>query len=82
MFHQTFLIASCSWTVKNSLSSDKESSDINDIEKSSSILQNQNAAEYRHEPCNKTDDDLVNYLEYNLFNLTGYFVACMLNVAI
>ena len=60
---------SCSITVKDSiilLSSDNESSDINDIEKSSSILQNQNATECRHEPRNETDDDLVNYPEYNL----------------
>ena len=53
---------SCSRTVKDSiilLSSDNESSYINDIEKSSYILQNQNAAEYIHEPRNETDDDLV-----------------------
>ena len=38
------------------LSSDNESSDINDIEKLSSILLNQNAAESRHEPCDETDN--------------------------
>ena len=76
------LNVSCSVTVKDSiilLSSDNESSDINNIEKSSSILQNQNAAESRHEPRNETDDNLVNYPEYNS---CGYIVACMHNVAL
>ena len=40
---------------------------LNDIKKSSSILQNKNAAEFRHEPCDETND-LANHLEYNLFN--------------
>ena len=39
---------------------------LNDIKKSSSIWQNKNAAEFRHEPCNETGD-LANHLEYNLF---------------
>ena len=38
------------------MSSDNESSDINNIEKSSSILQNQNAAESRHKSRDKTSD--------------------------
>ena len=40
---------------------------LNDIKKSSSILQNKNAAEFKHEPRDETDD-LANHLEYNLFN--------------
>ena len=40
---------------------------LNDIKKLSSILQNNNAAEFRHKPRDKTDD-LANHLEYNLFN--------------
>ena len=40
---------------------------LNNIKKSSSILQNKNAAEFRHEPRDETDD-LANHLVYNLFN--------------
>ena len=40
---------------------------MNDIKKLSSILQNKNAADFRYEPCDKTDD-LADHLEYNLFN--------------
>ena len=49
------------------LSSDNESSNINDIKKSSSILQNQNSYESRHESRDETND-LADHLEYNLFN--------------
>ena len=38
---------------------------LNDIKKPSSILQNKNAAEFRHEPRDKTYN-LANHLEYNL----------------
>ena len=50
--------ANCSRSVKDSkilLSNDNGSSDINNIEKSSSNLQNQNPAESRHKPCYETD---------------------------
>ena len=40
---------------------------LNEIKKSSSILQNNKAAEFRHEPRDETND-LANHLEYNLFN--------------
>ena len=59
---------SCGRSIKHNvilLSSDNESNDINDIKKSSSILQNQNADEFRHESCDETDD-LADHLEYNL----------------
>ena len=59
--------ASCSGSVEDSvilLHSDNESSDINDIKKSSSILWNENAAESRHESRDETDD-VANHPEYD-----------------
>ena len=37
---------------------------LNDINKSSFILQNKNAAEFRHKPCDETGDDPANHLYY------------------
>ena len=57
---------SCSRSIKDNEYSHNKS-DINNIEKSSSILQNQNAAESRHKSRDETDD-LADHPKYKLFN--------------